>query len=169
MYNNALFRHLAMVYRGKINDMDLTRLDWGHTDIERLHEGHVGGQFWSIYYPCDRTQDNQILGALEAIDVTKRMINKYPKTFQFVTNTHQYQKAQKHHRIASMMGVEGGQMIDNSLAVLRQFYDLGVRYMTVNYIYTKVMILVSKKHSIVDTQLSYTLGRIMLRCQPTTL
>jgi membrane dipeptidase len=124
-----------MVYKGKINDMDLTRLDWGHTDIERLHEGHVGGQFWSIYYPCDRTQDNQILGALEAIDVTKRMINKYPKTFQFVTNTHQYKKAQKHHRIASMMGVEGGQMIDNSLAVLRQFYDLGVRYMTVKYIY----------------------------------
>jgi membrane dipeptidase len=112
--------------------MSLDHLDWGHTDIERLRKGEVSGQFWSIYYDCEDTGSNQILRAMESIDVTKRMINLYPDTFKFVTSTHQFKKAVKHGRIASMMGMEGGQMMDSSLAALRLFYDLGIRYMTVS-------------------------------------
>ncbi|ORE08701.1 hypothetical protein BCV72DRAFT_248647 [Rhizopus microsporus var. microsporus] len=128
--HNDLPMELAFVYNGKINNMNLTHLNWGHTDISRLREGQVSGVFWSIYYDCEDTSSNQVLKAMESIDVTKRMINLYPETFQLATSTKEFRKAFKKGRIASMMGIEGGQMIDNSLAALRLFYDLGVRYMT---------------------------------------
>lgn len=90
--------------------------------------------------------------------MTKRMINLYPETFQLATNTKEFKKAFKNGRIASMMGIEGGQMIDSSMAALRQFYELGVRYMTVS---TLTMV-IETKLSLVDPQLSYTLGRVLL-------
>lgn len=127
-------RNLAFDYNGKINHLNFTHFDWGHTDIERLREGHVGGQVWSIYYDCDKTEENQVLRAMEAIDVVKRMAARYPKTFQFVTNSRDFKRAMHHGRVASAMGMEGGQMIDSSMVALRQFYELGIRYMTVNTI-----------------------------------
>jgi membrane dipeptidase len=69
---------------------------------------------------------------MESIDAVKRMIGLHPKTFQFVTSTKEFKKAYRNRRVASMMGMEGGQMIGNSMAALRTFYDLGVRYMTVS-------------------------------------
>lgn len=129
----SVSRHLAFVYDGKINDMNFTKFDWGHTDITRLHQGHVAGQFWSIYYECDDTEANQLLKAMETIDVVKRMVNLYPNTFQIATNTKEFSHALRHGKIASAMGIEGGQMIDSSMVALRQFYDLGVRYMTVSW------------------------------------
>lgn len=125
-------RNLAFDYNGKINHMNFTHFDWGHTDIERLRKGQVGGQVWSIYYDCDKTEENQVLRAMEAIDVVKRMAARYPKTFEYVTNTHDFKRAMRHGRIASAMGMEGGQMIDSSMVALRQFYELGIRYMTVS-------------------------------------
>lgn len=122
---------LAFEKKSKINYLNLTHLDEGHTDIERLRHGGVGGQFWSVYYPCESKDVNQALMAMESIDVLKRMIDLYPDTFRYVTTTHEFKKAYKHGRIASMLGMEGGQYIGNSLAALRTFYDLGVRYMTV--------------------------------------
>ncbi|KAG0186038.1 dipeptidase 1 (renal) [Apophysomyces sp. BC1034] len=70
---------------------------------------------------------------MESIDVTKRMINLYRDTFELVTTTKEFEIAFKRGRISSMMGVEGGQMIENSMAALRTFYDLGVRYMTLTH------------------------------------
>ncbi|KAL0582123.1 hypothetical protein ABG067_008166, partial [Albugo candida] len=129
--HNDLPMWLAFEFKGKFNDKNFNHFgNWSHTDIERLHEGHVSGQFWSIYFDCEFTDQNQVLKAMESIDATKRMIDLYPKTFKFVTNTKQFEKATRHGRIASMMGMEGGQMIDSNMAALRQFYALGVRYMT---------------------------------------
>ncbi|KAI9319281.1 renal dipeptidase family [Dichotomocladium elegans] len=126
-------RHLSFFEQGKINDLDLNHLNVGHTDIERLHAGGVGGQFWSIFYPCEEKNENQMLWAMHAIDTTKRMIAKYPKDFEYVTDTKGFQRAYRHKRIASMLGMEGGQYISNSAAALRQFYELGVRYMTLTH------------------------------------
>ncbi|KAI8143759.1 membrane dipeptidase-domain-containing protein [Fennellomyces sp. T-0311] len=125
--------YFAFLKGGKINDLDLTHLDEGHTDIERLEQGHVGGQFWSIYYVCEMKDENQLIWAMRAIDSTKRMIEKYPETFQYVTNTHDYKRAQRHSKLASMMGLEGGQYLYNSVATLRQLYELGIRYMTLTH------------------------------------
>lgn len=123
---------MAFQFKGKINDLDLVNADWSpHTDISRIRQGHLSGQIWSIYDDCDNG-NNQVLSALESIDATKRMVNLYPETFQLATNTREFQKAVRHGRVASMMGMEGGQMIDSNMAALRQFYELGVRYMTVS-------------------------------------
>ncbi|KAI9030834.1 renal dipeptidase family [Phycomyces nitens] len=124
---------LAFEKNGKINDYNITHLDTGHTDIERLHKGRLTGQFWSVYYDCDRTDENQLLKAMESIDVTKRMVALYPETFQLVTSSKQFRKAFNKGRIGSMLGMEGGQMIDSSMAALRSFYGLGIRYMTLTH------------------------------------
>ncbi|KAI8383027.1 membrane dipeptidase-domain-containing protein [Blakeslea trispora] len=131
--HNDLPMNLAFDYKGKINDLDLSHLDWGHTDIERIRKGHLSGQFWSVYYDCEDTESNQVVKALESIDVTKRMINKYPNIFALATNTEEFTKALAHGRVASAMGMEGGQMIDSSMVVLRQMYELGIRYMTLTH------------------------------------
>ncbi|KAL0088095.1 renal dipeptidase family [Phycomyces blakesleeanus] len=123
---------LAFEKYGKINDYNITHLDSGHTDIERLRKGRLTGQFWSIYYDCD-SADNQLLKAMESIDVTKRMVALYPETFQLVTSSKQFQRAFNKGRIGSMLGMEGGQMIDSSMAALRSFYKLGIRYMTLTH------------------------------------
>lgn len=128
----SLDRHLAFVYNGKINDLNFTKFDWGHTDITRLRQGHVGGQIWSIYYDCEDTEANQLLKAMESIDVVKRMADLYPETFRIASNSKEFEHALRHGKVASAMGIEGGQMIDSSMVALRQFYDLGVRYMTVS-------------------------------------
>ncbi|KAL1929549.1 hypothetical protein VTP01DRAFT_1687 [Rhizomucor pusillus] len=124
---------LAFLKNGKINNLDINHLNEGHTDIERLRAGGVGGQFWSIYYPCEAADENQAIKAFESIDATKRMIALYPDTFEYVTDTKGFKKAYKKGKIASMLGMEGGQYISNSLAALRSFYDLGVRYMTLTH------------------------------------
>ncbi|KAI8088901.1 renal dipeptidase family [Halteromyces radiatus] len=124
---------LAFDKKGKINDLDIYHLNNSHTDISRIEKGHLMGQFWSVYTECEAKQDNQVLKAMESIDAIKRMVRLHPKTFQLVTSTKQFKKAYRHRRVASMMGMEGGQMIGNSMAALRTFYDLGVRYMTLTH------------------------------------
>ncbi|ORZ10788.1 dipeptidase 1-like protein [Absidia repens] len=124
---------LAFDKKGKINNLDIYHLNNSHTDISRIEKGHLMGQFWSVYTECEATDDNQVLAAMESIDAVKRMVQLHPKTFQLVTSTKQFKKAFRNRRVASMMGMEGGQMIGNSMAALRTFYDLGIRYMTLTH------------------------------------
>lgn len=132
--HNDLPIFLKFYNKGKINNIDLKHMsNDSHTDIERLRKGHVGGQFWSIYYPCEMKDANQVKEGFELIDLVKRMVQRYPETFQLAGSVAEYEEAIKNGRIASMQGIEGGQIIDSSMSTLRQFYDAGVRYMTLTH------------------------------------
>lgn len=111
---------------------DLRRPTSGQTDLARLKQGGVGAQFWSVYIPGEistgyaRTQ-------LEQIDIARRIIARYPETLRFATSVADIRAARRDGRIASLLGMEGGHAIENSLGALRAYYDLGVRYMTLTH------------------------------------
>jgi len=107
----------------------------GDTDIPRLRQGGVGGQFWSVYIPAEdkaghaRTQ-------LEQIELARRMIAKYPQDLGLALTADDVEREWKRGRIASLLGMEGGHAIENSLGALRAFHDLGARYMTLTHTMT---------------------------------
>ena len=104
-----------------------------HTDIPRLRKGRVGAQFWSVYVPASLDEPEAVVAVMEQIDVTKRLLARHPDTFALVTTADDAASAMKRGRIASIMGMEGGNSIGESLAVLRQTFDLGVRYLTLTH------------------------------------
>jgi membrane dipeptidase len=112
-------------------DGDLTSS--GHTDIARLRRGGVGAQFWSVYAPCDLKGADAVTYTLEQVDFVRRMIDRYPDTFEYAWSGDDVRAAWRAGRIASLLGAEGGHSIDGSLAVLRQLARLGVRYMTLTH------------------------------------
>jgi membrane dipeptidase len=103
------------------------------TDIARLRAGHVGGQFWSVYVPASVTGPAAVKATLEQIDIVRGIVKRYPKDFELAGTAADIRRIQKAGRIVSLMGVEGGSQIDNDLAVLRMYYALGVRYMTLTH------------------------------------
>jgi membrane dipeptidase len=118
---------------------DLDKLDIGKdqpsimTDIKRLKEGGLGGQFWSVYVPVELQGQAAVTATLEQIDIVHRMIRKYPGTFELALTADDIERIHKQGKIASLIGMEGGHSIDNSLADLRMFQRLGARYMTLTH------------------------------------
>ena len=117
----------------------------GMTDLARLTKGHVGGQFWSIYIPGEpgdsmAYRSNGAVSSkpgyarvqLEQIDIARRMIDKYPE-LEWAPTADAVRGSFAHHRVGSLLGLEGGHAIENSLALLRVYYDLGARYMTLTH------------------------------------
>jgi membrane dipeptidase len=103
------------------------------TDIPRLRAGMVGAQFWSVWVPVNVQGFEAVQMTLEQMDVVKRMAAQYPKDFEMAYTAADVRRIHKAHRIASLIGIEGGHQINNSLAVLRQMYDAGARYMTLTH------------------------------------
>ena len=112
---------------------DLRRRTPGHTDIARLREGMVGIQFWSIYIPMVAVDSGAARIQLEQIDIAKRIFARYPDVFTETPTADQAVAAWRDGRIASVMGMEGGHAIENSLGALRAFYGMGARYMTLTH------------------------------------
>ena len=120
-------------------ERDLNKLDIRmpqpklHTDIPRLRAGGVGGQFWSVYVPANMQGPAAVRATFEQIDVVHRMVRKYPDTFELALTAADVERIFKAGRISSLIGMEGGHSIDNSLATLRMFYAAGARYMTLTH------------------------------------
>jgi membrane dipeptidase len=105
-----------------------------HTDIQRLRQGNVGVQFWSVYVPATTAYNNTaLIQVTEQIDLVRRMIDRYPETFELALTVDDIERVRAQGKIASLIGVEGGHAIHDSLGVLRRLYDLGARYMTLTH------------------------------------
>jgi len=112
---------------------DLTKPTKGMTDLSRLRKGHIGGQFWSVYVPGEVRDSGYARIQLEQIDIMKRVMARYPKDLEPVTTAAGIRAAHKAGKIGSVLGMEGGHVIENSLGALRAYYDLGARYMTLTH------------------------------------
>ena len=104
------------------------------TDIPRLRTGGVGGQFWSAYVPAETMRSGGAARqTLEQIDLIYRMVERYPETFMLARTADDIERARAEGKIASLIGLEGGHSIEDSLGVLRDFARLGARYMTLTH------------------------------------
>jgi len=114
---------------------DLRKASAGQTDLPRMAQGMMGGQFWSVYVPGE--EETQKRGyakvQLEQIDIARRVIQKYPDRLELAVNASQVMQIFRRGKVASMIGMEGGHVIENSLGALRAFYALGARYLTLTH------------------------------------
>ncbi|KAG1727610.1 membrane dipeptidase-domain-containing protein [Suillus lakei] len=129
-------------WRNNVTDVPLDGQMPMHVDIPRLREGKVGGFFWSVYVGCASPEDEgtdflnatwRVRDTLEQIDVAKGLISKYPDDFAYAVSASGIKSAIRDRKIASILGVEGAHQLGNSIAVLRQYYELGVRYVTLTH------------------------------------
>jgi membrane dipeptidase len=103
------------------------------TDIPRMRAGLMGGQFWSVWIPSGMKGPEAVQTTLEQMDLVKRMAARYSDDFEMAYTAADVRRIHQSHRIAAMIGIEGGHQINNSLAALRQMYDAGARYMTLTH------------------------------------
>jgi membrane dipeptidase len=130
--HNDLPWTLRETFAGDLSRVDLRRRGATvDTDIPRLREGRVSGQFWSVYVPSGLP--NPARTQLEQIELARRMIDAYPDAFLLATRADDVERARRQRKIASFLGMENGQALENSLGALRAFHALGVRYMTLTH------------------------------------
>lgn len=104
-----------------------------HTDIPRLRAGGVGGQFWSVYVPASLSPPDAAVATFEQIDTVKRIVAAHPDVFELATTAADIERIQRRGKIASLIGMEGGYSIDDSLGLLREFHASGARYITLTH------------------------------------
>lgn len=132
---------LPWQYRKRANDLRAIDLahDTSHlsppviTDIPRLRAGGIGAQFWSVFVPPIPPGPCAVQAVLEQIDVVHRMVAHWPDTFELALTAADIKRIHRQRKIASLIGVEGGHSINNSLATLRMTHALGARYMTLTH------------------------------------
>jgi membrane dipeptidase len=107
----------------------------GHTNLAALRAGGVGAQFFAVYVGANYVKDNHSANrALQMIDTVRHdIIDRYPNDFQLALTADDIERAHRQGKIAALMGIEGGHAIEDSLRLLRDFYDLGIRYMTLTH------------------------------------
>lgn len=104
-----------------------------HTDLKRLKEGGVGAQFWSVWVPTDLVGGDAVTTVIEQIDLVHRLVDRYPDQLEMALTVSDIRRIHGQGRVASLIGVEGGHSIDNSMAVLRALFSMGARYMTLTH------------------------------------
>lgn len=120
-------------------DYDLSAVDLAggeprvHTDLPRLRAGGVAGQFWSVYVPCSLSGDAAVTATLEQVDFVHRLVAAFPDTLRLATCAAEVEQAITQGKVASLLGMEGGHSINESLGTLRMMHALGVRYLTLTH------------------------------------
>ncbi|CVK84026.1 related to microsomal dipeptidase precursor [Fusarium proliferatum] len=144
--HNDLPQQPRACFHGKIHNNEKFDLENGFqrgmTDIPRLKQGAVGGQFWSVCVPCLRSAEkfttpeysDMARDAIEQIDLTLRLVESYPETFQLVSGPSEVKDVYASGKIACSIGIEGLHMAGNSIGIIRAFYRLGVRYCTLTHV-----------------------------------
>lgn len=108
-------------------------LNGGNLNLESAKKGNLGAEFFSIWVEPELYKGHYAKRTLVLIDAVKQQVAKHPDRMMLATSVADIEKAHREHKLASLMGIEGGHSIEDSLALLRQYYALGVRYMTLTW------------------------------------
>ncbi len=118
---------------GDVDAYDLRSTTPGHTDLERLRAGMVGAQFWAVFAPPEAVEEGAVRVLLEVLDLTQRMISLYPEHLELALSVSDVERIFGAGRVASILGMEGGHALENSLGVLRVLFETGIRYLTLTH------------------------------------